>query len=379
MKRDSIRRWYQIHKWSSLICTLFLLLLCLTGLPLIFHDELTKPADVAPHAANARPASLDQIVAAAQKAKPGEVVLYISKSDDDGDAVTVTTADSISAPVSRMHPVLVDEFSAQVLPRPASSGFFDLMLHLHTNLCAGNTGSIILALMALLFVASIVSGIVVYGPFTKRWQFGTVRVQTGHRTRWLDIHNLFGIVTVCWLLVVGVTGAINALDPFVAALWQSTELRAMVAPFKDKPAPAKLSSLQAALDRAHQEDPGTTLTTFALPGTPFASPRHYGIYLHGNEPLTSRILRPLLIDAETGEVAAKREMPWYVKVFFLSQPLHFGDYGGLPLKFLWAGFDMVTIAVLVSGLWLWRLRGRSLPEIETEQMAAEAALTESTV
>lgn len=40
----------------------------------------------------------------------------------------------------------------------------------------------------------------------------------GRRTRWLDIHNLLGIVTVCWILVVGVTGAINALDPLIAAL-----------------------------------------------------------------------------------------------------------------------------------------------------------------
>lgn len=72
-------------------------------------------------------------------------------------------------------------------------------------------------------------------------------------------------------------------------------------------------------------------------------------------------------------------MPWYVKALFLSQPLHFGDYGGLPLKFLWAGFDLVTIVVLVSGLWLWRFRGRSTPELEMEQMPGEATLTESAV
>jgi uncharacterized iron-regulated membrane protein len=35
----------------------------------------------------------------------------------------------------------------------------------------------------------------------------------------------------------------------------------------------------------------------------------------------------------------------------MSQPLHFGDYGGLPLKALWALFDIITIAVLCSGLY----------------------------
>ena len=49
-------------------------------------------------------------------------------------------------------------------------------------------------------------------------------------------------------------------------------------------------------------------------------------------------------------------MPWYAKVLFLSQPLHFGDYGGLPLKIIWALFDLVTIFVLASGLYLWFAR-----------------------
>mgnify|MGYP003918295757 CR=1 FL=1 len=40
MTRSAIRLWYLVHKWTSLACTAFLLMLCLTGLPLIFHDEI---------------------------------------------------------------------------------------------------------------------------------------------------------------------------------------------------------------------------------------------------------------------------------------------------------------------------------------------------
>ena len=40
MKSKTIRRWSFIHTWTSLICTAFLLLLALTGLPLIFHHEI---------------------------------------------------------------------------------------------------------------------------------------------------------------------------------------------------------------------------------------------------------------------------------------------------------------------------------------------------
>lgn len=35
----SLQRWVWVHKWSSLVCTLFMLLLCLTGLPLVFYQD----------------------------------------------------------------------------------------------------------------------------------------------------------------------------------------------------------------------------------------------------------------------------------------------------------------------------------------------------
>jgi uncharacterized iron-regulated membrane protein len=75
--------------------------------------------------------------------------------------------------------------------------------------------------------------------------------------------------------------------------------------------------------------------------------------MKGNTPLTSRLLKPALIDAVTGQLTDARDMPWYVKTLLLSQPLHFGDYGGLPLKILWAALDILTILVLGSGVYLW--------------------------
>jgi uncharacterized iron-regulated membrane protein len=40
LSSTTYRRWYWVHKWFSLVCTLFMLLLCDTGLPLIFHHEI---------------------------------------------------------------------------------------------------------------------------------------------------------------------------------------------------------------------------------------------------------------------------------------------------------------------------------------------------
>ncbi|WP_217430966.1 PepSY domain-containing protein, partial [Sphingomonas bacterium] len=40
MTRRTITIWLLVHKWSALVCTAFLLMLCATGLPLIFHAEI---------------------------------------------------------------------------------------------------------------------------------------------------------------------------------------------------------------------------------------------------------------------------------------------------------------------------------------------------
>jgi uncharacterized iron-regulated membrane protein len=65
------------------------------------------------------------------------------------------------------------------------------------------------------------------------------------------------------------------------------------------------------------------------------------------------LFAPVLVDAKTGKLAAVVKMPFYLRALEVSRPLHFGDYGGLPLKILWVVFDLLAIVVLISGLYLW--------------------------
>ena len=75
----------------------------------------------------------------------------------------------------------------------------------------------------------------------------------------------------------------------------------------------------------------------------------------------------MLVDAGTNELTASPPLPWYLTALLVSQPLHFGDYGGRPMQILWALLDIATIVVLGSGLYLW-LRRRSPAKV-----AAKAA------
>jgi len=127
-------------------------------------------------------------------------------------------------------------------------------------------------------------------------------------------------------------------------------------PYKGKPAPAHLASLDLVLSKASAAAPGMEPDFIAFPGTPFTSTHHFAVFMRGDTPLTSRLLKPILLDGETGEVVSTKELPVYLKALFVSQPLHFGDYAGMPLKVIWALLDAVTIVVIGSGLYLWIAR-----------------------
>ncbi|XAH23699.1 PepSY domain-containing protein [Xylophilus sp. GW821-FHT01B05] len=361
MKSRTIRAWSAIHRWSSLVCMLFMLLLCVTGLPLIFHheiDHLLMPARPALVPGTSAP-SLEAVVLKAQAARPGQVVNYIYFVDDAPHAMVATAERRDSLP-GDTHYQLFDLRDGLMLEhRQPTEGFMYVVAKLHVDLFAGMKGMLFLGAMALLLLLAIASGVVLYAPFMRKLGFATLRDTRGPRVLWLDVHNLLGIVTAAWLGVVGFTGAINTLAMPVEMLWQSTELAQMAAHPPDRAAGAPHAAVDDVLGSVLTAAPGKTVRTLAFPGTPFASPHHFGVYLVGDAPLTSRLLSPALVDAGSARVVDMRDMPLYAKALFLSQPLHFGDYGGMPLKIIWAILDVLSIVVLASGIYLWLRKPRA--------------------
>jgi uncharacterized iron-regulated membrane protein len=138
----------------------------------------------------------------------------------------------------------------------------------------------------------------------------------------------------------------------------------MTAQYRDRPIPSQQTSVNSAVAVASLAAPGMVPSFVAFPGTIFSSKSHYAVFLRGETPLTSRLLKPALIDAETGKLTDSRDMPWYASALYISQPLHFGDYGGMPLKIVWAALDVLAIIILVTGLYLWLRRRKSGSKIE---------------
>jgi uncharacterized iron-regulated membrane protein len=361
VKARSVRIWSNVHRWTSLVSTVFLLLLCLTGLPLIFHHEIDELLGYVPRPetapAGAPKSTVDQIAAAALASEPGKVLQYIAwDKDEPGMVIAYTNVAANGKPDDAVVQAF-DAHSAKLLGA-VGTGPMLVVLKLHTDMFAGQPGKLFLGGMGLLFLIAIVSGVVLYWPFTRRLEFGTLRQDKSNRIRWLDWHNLLGVITVVWTSVVAATGVINTWAEPMLDQWRANELASMVAPFAGKPAPTRTASLDRVVDNATKAAPGMEVAFIAFPGTLFSSSHHFATFMRGDTPLTSRLLKPVLLDAETAEVADTRDLPMYLKALFISQPLHFGDYGGMPLKIIWAVLDIFTLIVIGSGLYLYVARWR---------------------
>lgn len=363
MSRSTIRIWYLVHKWSSLIPTVFLLMLCVTGLPLIFHDEIDAAMEGDAEAAlSGSPSAeaglpLDMMLERALQDRPGEVPLFMAFSQDS-PLLTVTTGPTPDAPGEDMTLLFLDRTTGASLGPAPGNLLMDFLLQFHTDMFLGLPGMLLLGVMGLLFVIALISGVVLYAPFMRRIDFGTIRRNRSDRLRRLDQHNLVGIVALAWMAIVGLTGAINAFADPLTDRWRDGEVARMTAAYDGAAPlpPAEYGSIDQAMKAAQTALPGRSPQFIGFPGGAWSSGHHYAIFFQGDRPVTQHLLTPALVDAETGELTDTRTMPVLNQALMMSKPLHFGDYGGLPLKFLWALLTLATIWVLWTGILLWLRR-----------------------
>lgn len=337
---------------------LFMLMLCITGLPLIFKSEIVNwvspPPAIATVVQNAPTPSLEELAQQALSVRPqGHLLVSMGFPEDRPETVRITTSSIGSLPSPGMYTQTFDLRNGELLQHAAPArDFIWVMRELHVSLFAGVPGMLFLGFFGLLVFIAVLSGVVIYAPFMRKLDFGTLRAERGPRLLWLDLHNLLGIVTVAWLAVVTLTGVINTLASPLTGYWKATDMEEAIATLRHLPPVEQRISAEQALSAARSVMPEMTVFNLIFPHTALSSPHHFSAMYRGNTPLTKRLLLFALIDARTGDVSFVR-MPWHMKALFLSQPLHFGDYGGLPLKIIWSLLTLVTILVLGSGIYLW--------------------------
>jgi uncharacterized iron-regulated membrane protein len=360
MKATTIRRLHTLHRWIGVFVSANLLILCVTGLLLIFKHEIDELLGDLPegNTPTGQVLSNKALLDAAQKQDPTRVPDFIGWDPKEHPGQIIAVLRKVGGTPEESKVITLNASTGEPIgAQDHSKTFTGIVLDLHVSLLLGPWGQLYIGLVGLAFTALVVLGFILYGPFMKKLAFGVLRRGRPAFTS-VDLHKAVGIAIFAWSFVVALTGTLLALGIYLIQFFLNSELSALRTPPSNKPLPAPTVTIDIALQSAKDAMPRMDSSGFSMPGALLAGDDHFAVFFKGREGFQEKMLSIAYVHTKTG-VVTPIELPWYLKLVVISQPLHFGDYGGTPLRIIWAIFTLLTTALTVTGLIVFFARRRS--------------------
>ncbi len=387
---DVIKVYKDVHIWIGIVCGLMLFVAFYAGAVTMFEKPLERWATPPSALAEAPPLEdaeklLEATVAAYPQAARHYSILVTTTPDQPARVIwaergkrprelieygaSFTSDGSLQVEKLRTAPVaqLVDRMHQFVgLPLP------------------DDVARVIMGAVALAYAVALLSGLIVLLPTLVRDVFA-LRVGKNIKRMWLDAHNALGIVSLPFHLVIALTSVVFAFHtPFYA-----TQAKALYGgqidwgeheppPTGDKPLPAT-----ELLARARAQLPGFEVFRFAFQQNRDGQLEASLVGLDVRRGARGRTWMQTHLDPYTG-VVDTHDLPGHmdgwgetVNAFFA---LHFGSYGGNPVRWLYVLMGLAGALLFYTGNLLWvesrrrKARGRDAVE-QTRSARALADLT----
>jgi uncharacterized iron-regulated membrane protein len=236
------------------------------------------------------------------------------------------------------------------------------VIDLHYALLAGDVGSYVMGVVAVLLFLLCVTGVILW-PGWKKLVNGFKIKWNGHRQRVnFDIHKVAGIVTAIFIGMAAFTGAwwnLSDVFHFDDALYTIT---ATPNTWKEDPVSKPISG-QAALepmavydrmiDQAKQLLPAAKLTSFGVPTDETGA---FSVWLklpwegdyYGNN--------IIYFDQYSGDLLRAdihSQKPWVKYLLDSFSAVHYGTFWGLPTRILYVFVNIALVVLVVTGFVLW--------------------------
>jgi uncharacterized iron-regulated membrane protein len=360
------------HSGVGLALSALIYLVCLTGVFSVLVDEIKLVEQPAPAAGVMKPGALNRAVAEAMAQAPKTANLYA--------VAPVTPRQRLTLTVYRGTEEKTFIADADGALRPTRTPFADFVTELHMTLTApAPWGALVVGLAGAALLALIVSGVLAH-PRIFRDAF-RLRRNGSRRLREADLHNRLSVWGLPFHVTVTLTGALFGLANLavltVAGLQFHGDVERVYAPISGPavaadPRPAPRPDIENLVRRARATFPGSELYYVGVqaPGTrgqrivaevtaPGRLPRGEDVYYDG---AGREIGRGRFVTGELG-----------LQAYSAAAQLHFGFFGGLPVRLIYVVLGCVLTFVTASGVTIWLERradqGRPLPRLRRAWLA----------
>ena len=350
---STVKRALSAHAAIGLLAGALLYLVCLSGTVLVFYEEwqrIEQPA--APEMERIDPAAVQrgvEAVLASEQGQPPTTHLYVHLPVPELPRTTVTTDTQA---------VHLDALGAIATPEENLWAEFLYALHytLHLPSLVGIT---IVGVLGMLMVALAISGVVAH-PKIFRDAF-RLRMRHGGGVALSDWHNRLSVWTLPFALAIALSGAVIGLASVAAMalgwVFYDGEVEGVYAPIFGEeaaadPAPAPPPNVAVALHHMERAYPQIDVT-YAILHDPLTAGQHvqivgahprrliFGEY-YAFDAAGAFMGTAGLADGALGQQAAAS-----------NYNLHFGNFGGLPVKIAYVLFGLALTVVSATGVYIW--------------------------
>ncbi|MGH9944893.1 MAG: PepSY-associated TM helix domain-containing protein, partial [Pyrinomonadaceae bacterium] len=363
------RQFYAWHKWTGLFAGLFIFVISLSGVVAVFKEDLdwllTPAKRVAPAG---RRASFDEVLGGVRQQYPEGTITNVRFPPDARTAYTIGVERKGADRVE----VFVDPHTGHVTGARTGETAANVIRQLHVRFYYfGAWGRVMIGVFGVLLFVSTLTGLFIYWRFMKAvfaqgLRFWQVRQGRGLQVSSSDWHKLVGMVALVFNFVIALTGAVLGLENlsrYAPAVDRALHPRPVLQ--TKQPQPHQLPSTEGpaliaeeALSRARLALPGFEPTSMSPPA---AGKNHF--VFHGN--VRGRFERAgasfVVIAAGGGatlDIHDAAQARASTRAYNLNEPLHFGDFGGLPLKLVYCLFGLTTPFLSITGFVIYALKRR---------------------
>ncbi len=352
-----------LHRWLGLTVGILLSIAGLTGSILVFWHEidhwvLTQQfGAVIPTGVIMPIAAVVDLVKGAYGDKNWRLTTIVSpqSSHEPYEAWLET-------PAHHHWQVLINPYAGQIMgDREWETSWVGLIYELHYKLLAGDTGTLIMGIVALLTLILSLTGIVLWPGWRNLKAGFKIKWQNAHIKRInFDLHKVSGITTAIFLGLIGFTGfAWNVPQAKVTEAIYAVTFTPQPADPVSQPMPGQQPlPIADLLQRADAAVPNAVVTYISLPAKP-ESP-----FLVGKRQAQERSdwgNTRLAIDQFSGSVIRLTDglKPTRAEAIINQfDPVHFGTFGGMPTRILYVFVGLAPLVLLITGFVMWKYRRR---------------------
>mgnify|MGYP001028136100 CR=1 FL=1 len=356
-RKSLFRKLYKLHVYLGVFVAIHFTLFALSGLPLLFKEDFISQEQGA-----AAPTEKREIVEAyasiydqLRKDYPNDRVLALFPEDTNANIVNARLGVDGTTKLRGARRLSFNLAQSSGLAKENSSGsrvlekVFDWLLVFHRELFLGSSGKIYIGFVGLAYVFMLISGFIIYGNFMKGRSFGEIRSEKILRLS--DLHKFVGMVSFGWGLIVGLSGVFLAFNGVLIKLFLYGSLTHLAQAYGAQATGGDADApFEKIVESALSAKGDAVISYISFPDTEFGVNGHYLFLINGTDRFSERISDLVVVDAKTAALREVVQLPIYLKLLLLSEPLHFGDYGGLFLKVVWAVFTLCSLAVVLLGL-----------------------------